>query len=209
MLVEVRDSPGTAGAAAPSMFADRSITVNRIRSDGSLVAPVGSFPGGNRDFTFARTVNAFPQGGSIYAGDGRANEFGVYSMTGKLLRIVRWKDELLPITREMAEKSGPRPAAGSGASMPAIPPRPAGSTLPAYRRIQVDAGGRVWIEDYRTGRDVAGWTVFDPSGLLLGRVDVPKLGEYLELVSVGRDQVSIRWRDTDGAPHLSYHSLIR
>ena len=211
LLLEVR-APRVAGAGAGrgrGAAEDRDVTVHRIRSDGTLVNPVGTFPGGSLDYVFSRTVNLVPHADSIYAGDGRTPQFGVYTATGKLVRIVRWNDPLVAVTAEMVESSAPRPASGSTGTAPPLPPTSA--TLPAYREMKVDPLGRVWVEDYvlRPARDNPGWTVFSPSGALLGRVSVPKLGTYLDLVSVDRDQVTLRWRDADGAAHVSFHPLAR
>ena len=209
MLLQVRDRPAGSSTAARGRDAipDLVATVHRIRSDGSLVQEVGPFPGGNLDFTFWRTVNLVPFADSILAGDGRTTEFGVYTTTGKLVRIVRWKDPLVAVTEEMARQAAPQPVRGSGTPSP--PPRPTSATLPAYRSIKVDPVGRIWVQDYKRPVEMPGWTVFDRSGALLGRVTIPNLGTYLDLVSVGRDQVTLRWRDADGAAHLSFHALTR
>ena len=211
LLLEAR-GPRVAAAGAGrgrGAVADRDVTVHRIRSDGTLVNPIGSFPGGSLDFVFSRTVNLVPHLDSIYAGDGRTTEFGVYTSTGKLVRIVRWKDPLIAVTADMVESSAPRPARGSTGAAPPLPRTSA--TLPAYRAIKVDPLGRVWVQDYvlRPAVNNPGWTVFSPSGALLGRVTVPRLGTYLDLVAVDRDEVTLRWRDADGAAHLSFHPLVR
>ena len=131
----------------------------------------------------------------------------MYTSTGKLARIVRWKDALVPVTAAMINDAAPQPARGSGGAAPPLPPTSA--TLPAYRAMKVDPAGRVWVQDYTRPPTIPGWTVFSPTGTLLGRVTIPNLGKYLELVAVDRDQVILRWRDAEGAAHVSFHAVTR
>jgi hypothetical protein len=101
--------------------------------------------------------------------------------------------------------------------------------LPAYGRIQVDAGGRIWVEDYALAKIPPvfpqAWTVFDASGQPLGRVVIPAVPGVarlcpdcadervreslrLDLRSVGRDEVVLAWDDDSlGFPHVSLHRL--
>jgi hypothetical protein len=69
---------------------------------------------------------------------------------------------------------------------------------PAYADLLVDAHANLWVGEYpwlgpggvppRTPRF---WTVFDPEGRMLGRVDVP---EGVRLLEVGGDYVlALRW----------------
>ncbi len=198
-------APGSVGDRG--MIQDRSTTVRHMKADGTVIGTIGNFPGASLDVTFPRTINLVPYTDSIYAGDGRTAELGLYTMSGKVARLIRWNDPLVKVTEEMVRaRTGQlrgQPQRSSG------PLPPTSAALPAYRAIKVDSLGRVWVEAYQFSDEPPEWVVFDKAGALLGRVSLPKVGTRTELVTVGRDEVTLRWWDDDGAVHLSLHPLVR
>ena len=66
---------------------------------------------------------------------------------------------------------------------------PLPETLPAFDRVIADALDHLWIREYRIpGRDTRHplWTVFDPEGRVLGRVETPR---GLRIFEIGEEHV--------------------
>ena len=153
----------------------------------------------------------------VKIGDGDLPEIRVYAMNGKLVRIVRWEQSRIPVTDELL-KEQVMGHVGQGAPQSVIDrlltrartvPQPA--MVPAYFRIQVDAAGRIWVEDHPIeSPPPRPWTVFDSTGRALGRVLPPKISgvRFSEIPSVGRDEAVVAWRDEEnGFAHLTFHAL--
>ena len=90
---------------------------------------------------------------------------------------------------------------------------PHAASWPAYAGVLVDPTGRMWVEDYRTTYPAPdGWTAFDPSGRLIGRLVIPMPAagaRPLEVISFGVDEVLVRRSDSDGAAHLTIYPVVR
>lgn len=90
-------------------------------------------------------------------------------------------------------------------------PRP--ETWPTYETIAVDPSGRLWVRDYTTARPAPiGWTAFDASGRLIGRlvIPAPREGEMpLQFITFGTDHVIVRRFDEDRATYLTVYPLQR
>lgn len=77
----------------------------------------------------------------------------------------------------------------------------------------VDLDGRLWVEDWRSdGQTIAGltkpsgWTAFDSTGRMLGRLIIPgsasvELRRFV--VGFGKDEVIFNRLDDDGALHYT------
>ena len=79
--------------------------------------------------------------------------------------------------------------------------------LPSYAGLQVDPGGNLWVRQYSSEADpVFVWTVFDPSGRMLGDVQFPP---GLVVFEVGRDYVLGRWRDETDIEFVRLYPLIK
>jgi len=85
--------------------------------------------------------------------------------------------------------------------------------FPAYRDLMVDSEGNLWVEAYRKpdesrlgGNDEARWTVFDPTGRMLGDMLMP---EGLDIYQIGTDFVLGRWTDDLDVQHAVVYELFR
>jgi hypothetical protein len=192
-------------------------TVRRIGSDGGVLGAVGDVPSGTFSMYIEQVTNTVPHGRLLYVGNGDLPEVHVYTMGGKLVRIVRWEQPRIPVTDEVLKEQVVR-SAGLGAPLSVIDQRltrartmPQPATVPAYFRIQVDAAGRIWVEDHPIeSAPPRPWTVFDSTGRALGRVVAPRISgaRSSEIASVGRDEAVLTWRDEEnGFAHVSIHAL--
>ena len=80
-------------------------------------------------------------------------------------------------------------------------------TFPAYRDLVVDAEGNLWVGMYRKpGDNQPRWTVFDPSGRMLGEVHTP---EDFTIYQIGQDFVLGRWTDELDVQHVVMYDLLK
>jgi sugar lactone lactonase YvrE len=71
----------------------------------------------------------------------------------------------------------------------------------------VDAEGNLWVADYRRpGDDQPRWTVFDPTGAMLGVVETP---ERFSIHQIGSDFVLGSWADDMDVEHVRLYRLIK
>ena len=186
---------------------DLSAPVSRVRSDATVAGTLGTFPAGISGPSNSRTVNLVVDGELVHAGDGRENAIHTYSSRGTFIRILRWKNQ-----PGQGDVSGTRVRFTvrrlETAPMPSTTgPFTAPAPIPSYATIRVDGSGRLWVQDHRRAPEPHGWTVFDPSGGLLGRAFLPKIGDGVELAGFDGDDAVLRWKGKDGAVHLSLHTV--
>jgi hypothetical protein len=159
---------------------------------------------------FAHSTSAVSIGSSVFIGDQNRFEIGEYAADGRLLRILRWLGESLALSDSDVEQAleaelrtrpeAERPMWRSHFARMAVP-----ETGPAYSRLLGDRDGSLWVAGYgRNPRDVTSWTVFDPSGALLGTVEMPDRFGVLE---IGSDWVLGTWRDELDVEHVRLHEL--
>ena len=78
-------------------------------------------------------------------------------------------------------------------------------TFPAFQRIEADEAGRIWVQDYAVSPDIAlTWTVYDPTGKMLGAVSTPAGFAVLDF---GSDYLLGRWRDGVGVVYIRLYSV--
>lgn len=193
---------------------DMVYTARRTRDDGSTIADLGLFPA--ESFGVVETVgNAYVRGNAVYVGDGTAAEVRVYDGTGRLTQIIRWDDPLTPVTDKKLEDrlQGmlPRDCCGANrdANIERMRARPHLPTEPVYSLLLVDPQRRLWLQDAFWAPEPRGWTVFDASGNLLGRVTLPSRPKTrFEIGGFEKDHVILAWRDEDGAAHISFNQIV-
>ena len=197
----------TAGAATEADA--RTVPYARVRLDGTIVTPLGRLPSPEYAGTIAFEVSIVPSGENLYVADGRRLEVRVLDGSGRLKWIVRSAEPPKPITdsdwRQQAESSVPTgvPAAARDRQIAMMMSMKRPPTHPVFRHVRVDAVQRIWIDDYRNTRR---WTVFDSSGALVGRLELPGDGSPSpRLTNIERDHIVVLRRDADGASHLSFH----
>ena len=131
---------------------------------------------------------------SVYISNTDRYEVHRYSTTGVLQRIVRRTAEPIPIAaREIQEWKEEFPAiwywSNWDRAMAKLPPR---EFRPPISGLLVDSQGYLWVMDsYRLDRSGSEWSVFDPAGHWLGRLEIPLwrvewVGEDL-ILGVSRD----------------------
>jgi hypothetical protein len=200
-------------------FGTTRVQLQRIRLDGSIMNQIGNFPTRETDFWTQSMPGVVAQGQKLYYGDGHTGQVLALGMTGSLLAIIRSADPRVRITQADAEKrlrASFRPlgsAAQKSAFVERIRAKPYPSTWPAYDRIHVAPDGTLWIQDYRVSRPGAdGWTAFDSSGHMLGRLLIPKPtnGDIgLEVMGFGTNEILLRRRDSMFAVHLAVYPILK
>jgi hypothetical protein len=180
--------------------AERFVQVDRVRWDGTLAAQFGLVPVESLDGTIQQVGNIAASRDRVFVGNGNTPEYRVYSGSGELLQIVRWKAQPKRVTPAM------RQAAIRGGAIPGPDQR---ESFPFYKTIRPAPGNAVWVQDYSIPPAPVGYTVFDGNGSLIGRVELPgKMTRAGAVGWVGIDRVLLTWRDADGAPHLTLHRLV-
>ena len=199
-----------------------------ISSDGRTVTELGSFPGSEqvivpagprgglerRSRPFGRETVSAAAGDRFYVADNEKYEIRVFSMTGRLIRIIRketmpvpleasrvqaYEDSVIATTEERA-----RPQMRTVfATMPPPPP-----TYPAFApAIRVDADLNLWVkESEQPGEVRCSWSVFSSSGEFLGLVEMPPAIEVLE---IGSDYVLGLHRDEFDIEYVQFFRLQR
>lgn len=191
--------------------------------DGALERELGEWAGNEafvttvqgglavRGLTFGRQQFTALSGERAVVGENDGRSFFLVGRDGSLERIVRVAGSLRPVEAgafeqvrdEALEQSSSDELRDMWRDMFDAMPRH--ETYPAYRRILVDAARRIWLEDYAGPSDVGRtWTVFDPDGRMLGRVEVP---EGLLILDIGADYVAGVYRDELEVEHVQLYGL--
>lgn len=194
-------------------------------SEGSLTDTLAVLPGGEMntviddngtmlgDRPFGRYPRHAVYGGAFYYGSSDRYEIHYYSEDGLLRRLVRQALPNLVVTDADIE-GYTRETLGNAPDerqrqvierLLANDPFP--QSFPAYRDLMVDGDGNLWVMVYRRpGDDQPRWTVFDPSGQMLGVVSVP---ERLTVHQIGSDFVLGLWRDDLDVEHIRLYKLLK
>jgi hypothetical protein len=143
---------------------------------------------GSRPHPFGRATQIAITPTALYLGTGETHEVKRFSPSGRLERIVRWYGEGLEITDADLEayreatlanvSAADRPAVERGLRELPMPP-----ALPAFRRIEADSDGNLWVQRFRRpGDDSMQWLIFDPAGVWLGSIRGPAQFEITDMV---------------------------
>ena len=144
----------------------------------------------------------------------------MYSIQGKLVSIIRTADVPQPLSKSDLEKlpvTSYRANATESEIQDAKRRNAAAShtkTWPSYDRIMPDLSGRLWVQHWTAtpmALEPTGWTAFDASGKMLGRliIPAPDTKERRQLVvSFGKDEVFVKRSDDDGAWHYLAYPLL-
>jgi len=199
-----------------------------ISSDGRTATELGSFPGQEqvivpagpngrlerRKRPFGRETVSAAAGDRFYVADNERYEIRIYSMTGRLIQIIR--KETIPVPLEASRVQayedsviatiGERARPQMRTVFATIPPPP--STYPAFApAICVDADLNLWVkESEQPGDPRSSWSVFSPTGKFLGLVEIPAAIEVLE---IGSDYVLGLHRDELDVEYVQYFRLHR
>ena len=141
------------------------------------------------DLAFVPSVG---DGESLYIGSGRQLHVQVFSLDGRLTRVIHWSGTVREVDGRLQDAykdhirnsmEGEFRALGEAKLEGIVFPE----HLPVYLSLLVDATGHLWVEQYRAPWDEERhWWVFDPSGRWLGEPTVPV---DLTIREVGEDYV--------------------
>lgn len=181
-----------AGGSPPTGVAREPTRYHTVRSDGTLRADLGEFPGLEMFFEvsasgmratglpFGRAPVAAAGAEQVWLGASDRYEIEARDADGSVVQIVRadvdpapvrpvdveaWREAQLADAADADER---RAREARAARIPAAP------TKPAYRTLLVDDDGRLWVSTFRDpGDDVPVYHVFGSDGVLLGSVTLP------------------------------------
>jgi hypothetical protein len=207
-------------------------SVARHRLDGSLVDSIGTFNPNGLDMATQREPTVFAGGNRIGFADGRGEILlaapAPAAVSGRKLTvggtevmaapgsvtIIRSADPPEPIS-DADRESRLMQTIPRGTSADEIRQRMermrATSTdknWPAYRRVHLDDDDRLWVQDFNKDYFAAhGWTAFDASGRMIGRLMIPAATRRFEIIGFAHNQVLVVRKDEDDALHLSVYAI--
>ena len=196
----------------------------RFSLEGDSLATIGRFPDAERfvlatgrrvsgvAMVFGRTTYHSAFGASFFVGRNDAYIVDEFDSEGFLRRSIRRDLASIEVTdamfaREVETRHGRLPERFRASMAPVYDEMPKPPTLPFYSGLRFDPDGNMWVRVYSSESDpVFVWTVFEPSGRMLGDVTFPSA---LAVYEIGRDYVLGRWRDESDIEFIHVHDLIR
>jgi hypothetical protein len=176
----------------------------------------------SRDQPFARDASWSSSGGRIVAGSNDRVSYGVHSLDGTLIRIVRVPVLDLPLVATPARLDSLRQAERRGLAESGVPPGTPFEQLmemfdalelpgvvPRFGRIMTAPDGAVWLSPYGTGDGVAAsadWLVFDADGRWLGEVSLPDPQRFRPM-EFGEDFVLGLWKDVFDVEYIRTYRI--
>jgi hypothetical protein len=149
----------------------------------------------------------------FYFASGGTYEIEVYDPSGQLVRVIRLEHEPVPVTQDhvtqyiegvTADVPDPEQARMMRQHLARLP---APDAFPAMSALAGDQLGYLWVADYAPpGQEESTWNVFDPSGVLAGRVKLPPQVYPLE---IGEDYLLGAYRDELGVEYLHLYAVER
>lgn len=193
--------------------------ITRLRTDGTIVNEVGTFPRPPFDLVTMVTPTVVASGNAVYYAEPFTGEVRVFNSSGTLRRIVRTADRGDSITVEDAEQrmSNTIPRNVTPAEykerMDRMRARPYARNWPVLLRMEVGSDGTIWVQDfYKAPRTADAWTAIDSTGRIVGRLVIPPAQENmirLDVISFGRDNVMVRRFDANRLTSLAVLPLLR
>ncbi len=196
--------------------------------DGSAVADfgdkqgaefyIGSLEGSGPDsrpslIPFGKTPLATVTPDRFYFAEGGTYEIEVYESSGGLVGLIRLEHRAVPIQRQHVDQYVDMVAANAPDADMARAMRqhllrlPVPDAFPAIGALQGDNMGYLWVADYTPPNEPKStWNIFDPAGVLAGRVSLPSRVYPLE---IGRDYLLGTYRDEDGVEYLHLYPVAR
>lgn len=160
-------------------------------------------------------------GNRLYLATTDRFEIRAFDPAGKLKEVIRTSDPLVPMTADDKARMPLTVAGGRRGvrlNLEAEKKRAVAASKikywPTLGRMLVDADNRIWVQDWMPREDPTwpqGWTAFDSSGRLLGRLMIPG-AKSRELrhhpVHFGKNEVFLYRIDADGAAHYTAYPII-
>ncbi len=135
------------------------------------------------------------------------------SIQGGWVRLIRLEVDPIAVTpadgerhiQSVVEQVGsPGQAPGIRAFLGGLP---LPEFFPAHGGLLADRLDFIWVEDFqRPGKEDRGWRIYDPEGVLVGRVTLP---DRFNPVEIGDDYLlGVGWDDTN-VEYVRMYGLIR
>ena len=178
---------------------------------------------GHRDDVRLEDIDAFS--GQLVLSHAEHPEIQVLDSAGRVMRIIRWRDEGLALDdrdRELHNRGRVEflrrypdhaPLLPKLEAIPILP-----SNIPALWQIQSDSHGRLWIQTYPRyagGRPTefsmlgqserSTWLIFDERGALIGRLSLPVGARLLD---VAGDRLALLLQDDLDVQRVEVHALL-
>ena len=183
------------------------------RTDGAIALDLGEQPA----MTIGGPIASFfAVGDQLILASGRESDIRLFSGNNALIRIIRSDDPPVKMTDQDAKAHNAVvtvteiPVSKDGSrGRPNTVTMPHPDFWPPYGRVLPDLDGRVWVEDNRRA-DSPGWTAFDLSGRMLGRLDPPPHAEAerWRVVGFGHNELIAARQDDDGAYRVTFYPLV-
>lgn len=193
--------------------------------EGAVLDTAGVFPGpemygravGTGFFMtalpFGRSPSAAVAADRFFFGNGSSYQITRYRQDGSPDMILRRVADGRPVTAEAleavkAERLRDAPGDNWRRRYEVVfEEAPIAETMPAYRGFVLGDDGHLWVRAYELpGGATDGWTIFDPSGVMLGDVELP---EGMRLLQAGADFVLGLWQDDLEVEHVRLFRLDR
>jgi hypothetical protein len=163
---------------------------------------------------FAKQPAAWPSGDRPFYGSGESYEIAAYDTSGALTTLIRKTVGARPLTSDAIAQHRAEVMAGAPSDpatrrqwQESVNTAPYPDSVPAYRRVRVDRGGMLWVQEYSLpGADSAAWSIFDRQGTWIADVTIPI--EW-ELLDIGDDYLLILVRDDLDIERIRRHALDR
>ncbi len=213
-------------SARPSDTERLSYAVRR-RTDGSVVDTLGAFP--LLEYRgVAQYIMLHAHGQFLYVSDPRQSDIRRYRQDGSSDQIVRLADEPRPMDANSAQQwlSGGAPMAAADNGGTGFANGTNKVMWPFYRALKIDGTGRLWVRSFPDDDTAPDrWTVYDTSGALSGRLDIPRSpprvianpragapatfpGQAPELIDAFGDYVILLEKDSEGAMHFVTRRML-
>jgi hypothetical protein len=184
---------------------------HRLRS---VFAVLGACTVAGAGYELATAGTLRPGEGRFYYGSGDRYEIGAYDSVGALRMLIRRPMPDPPVTAESIEsyKSEPMARAPDDAAArrlweEIIEDAPYPESFPAYRRMQIDRVGLLWVQEYDPPRaNTVTWSVFDREGQWVSEVTIPQAWQVME---IGADYLLVLVHDDLDIERVQRHALVR
>lgn len=162
---------------------------------------------------FGRRPRTAAHEDGYYFGRGDSYAIDEYSAEGGLERSIRWSQSNEEVTADDKDRYVQRSLEGIDdeaerrmiENLLANIPYP--ETMPAYAELHLDSEDHLWVGDYRKpGDESRRFTVFDPDGRMLGRIELP---DRFTIHQIGPDFVLGSWTDEMDVEHVKLYALIK
>jgi hypothetical protein len=164
---------------------------------------------------FARMPFYATAGDRVFVGASDGYEIDVFEKSGKLERRIRHNQPNRRVTRADIDRMRDARIASAAAQSAlyrqrteeALQEMKVPETMPAFSNLKADSDGNLWVQEYRAdGENHNRWTVFDPQGGLLARVNAPT---RLNILDIGRDYIlGLRTNQLD-VEHVEVYRLTK